>query len=119
MSEIIGDMLWLIPGLPLAASILIALFGPRLLRGQSHLPCVLASVASCLLAATAFLVLVLQLQYDPKFSLSFKYYTWFRIGEVYVPFALQADWLTGIMLVTITFIGSLIAIFAIGYMRGD
>ena len=53
MSEIIGDMLWLIPGLPLAASILIALFGPRLLRGQSHLPCVLASVASCLLAATA------------------------------------------------------------------
>src|SRR5439155_13002809 len=50
---------------------------------------------------------------------SVRYYTWFQAGDVDVGFALRADPLTAIMLVTVTFIGTLIAIFAAGYMHGD
>jgi NADH-quinone oxidoreductase subunit L len=109
----IGELLWLIPALPLAASIVTAFLGPRLLRGQSHLPCVLASVGSCIVAFITFAT-ILNFHNEPT-----KYYTWFRAGDVYVPFTLHADWLTGIMVVTVTFIGSLIAIYSVGYMRGD
>lgn len=39
-------LLVLIPGLPLAAAILTALLGPRILRSQSHFPVILALLAS-------------------------------------------------------------------------
>ena len=44
---------------------------------------------------------------------------WFKAGNVEVNFSLRADGLTAIMLVMVTFIGSLIAIYAAGYMHGD
>jgi NADH-quinone oxidoreductase subunit L len=47
------------------------------------------------------------------------YYTWFHAGNVNVGFTLRADGLTAIMLVTVTFISSLIAIYSAGYMHGD
>src|SRR5262249_22275152 len=47
------------------------------------------------------------------------YYQWFRAGNVNIGFTLRADSLSSIMLVTVTFISSLIAIYAVGYMHGD
>ncbi len=47
------------------------------------------------------------------------YFTLFQAGEVpHVDFALRGDSLTLIMLMMVTFIGTLIAIFAVGYMHG-
>src|SRR5205807_4075357 len=40
-------------------------------------------------------------------------------GNVSASFSLRADGLTAIMLVMVTFIGSLIAIYSAGYMKGD
>jgi NADH-quinone oxidoreductase subunit L len=108
-----GDYLWLIPALPLAASALTAFLGPRLLRGQSHWPCILAAAASCVLA---FLVL---LAVGDKQNTVRQYYTWFAAGDVDVGFTLRADGLTAVMLVTVTFVGTLIAIYSAGYMHGD
>jgi NADH-quinone oxidoreductase subunit L len=48
-----------------------------------------------------------------------QYCTWFQAGDVNVGFTFRADGLTAIMLVTVTFIGSLIAIYSVGYMHGD
>jgi NADH-quinone oxidoreductase subunit L len=48
-----------------------------------------------------------------------RYYTWFQAGNVDVGFTLRADGLTAIMLVTVTFISTVIAVYSIGYMRGD
>src|SRR6185369_6993133 len=48
-----------------------------------------------------------------------QYYTWFRAGEADVGLTLRADTLTAFMLVTVTFIGTLIAVFSVGYMHGD
>jgi NADH-quinone oxidoreductase subunit L len=116
------EFLWLIPVLPLLASGFIGLFGPKVLRGQSHWPCVLAIAISCVLS---FLVLnkvqgwISEGQSDTPYEALYRNYTWFRAGDVTVSFGLRADPLSAIMLVTVTFIGSLIAIFSIGYMRGD
>jgi NADH-quinone oxidoreductase subunit L len=107
--------LWLIPALPLLAAALTALLGPRLLRGLSHWPCVLAGAASCVLAVTAFVQ-----SYGQSHDHSHVYFLhFFQAGEVQVDLALRGDSLTQIMLVMVTFVGTLIAVFAIGYMHGD
>ena len=47
--------LWLIPALPLAACAVTAFLGPRLLRRHSHWPCILATLASCVLSVLVLL----------------------------------------------------------------
>ncbi|HEV2948642.1 MAG TPA: NADH-quinone oxidoreductase subunit L [Gemmataceae bacterium] len=111
MSDL-GGYLWLIPALPLLASIVTAALGPRLLREQSHWPCILACIGSFILSVP--LLLASYREYHPA-----PYFTWFHAGDVDVGFTLRADPLTGIMLVTVTGIGSLIAIYSAGYMHGD
>jgi NADH-quinone oxidoreductase subunit L len=105
--------LWLIPLLPLAASVLTAFLGPWLLRRHSHWPCILGALGSCVLS---FWVLVAVVHGGPQIQ---TYPTWFQAGSVDVGFTLRADALTAIMLVTVTFISSLIAIYSAGYMHGD
>jgi NADH-quinone oxidoreductase subunit L len=107
-------LLPLIPLLPLAAAVLTAFLGPRFLRQHSHWPCVVAAALAC---GLAFLVLRAVLQSEGAEVR--RYYTWFQAGAVDIGFTLRADGLTAIMLVTVTFVGSLIAIYSIGYMHGD
>src|SRR5579864_9840245 len=94
--------LWLIPVLPLLASVATALAGPRWLRQHSHWPCIIAAGLSCLLS---FFVLGAVAGGFNDFK---QYYTWFEAGNVSIGFTLRADGLTAIMLVTVTFVGSLI-----------
>src|SRR5438552_13045261 len=105
--------LWLIPALPLAASVVTGLLGPRWLRDRSHLPCIVATLASCVLSC---LVMIYVTGNEPRIA---PYYVWFQTGNVDVGFTLRADALTAIMLVTVTFISSVIAIYSAGYMHGD
>ena len=107
------NYLWLIPVLPLLAGVVTALAGPRWLRNQSHWPCIIAAGCSCVLS---FFVLnaVADGFYNAK-----EYYTWFEAGNVSIGFTLGADGLTAVMLVTVTLVGSLIAIYSIGYMHHD
>ncbi|MCI0461995.1 MAG: NADH-quinone oxidoreductase subunit L [Gemmataceae bacterium] len=103
--------LWLIPGLPLLAAALTPLmYGP--LRRFAHLPCILAAGGSCILSG--FALLAIAPTSAPPAS-----YTWFAIGEVNIQVALRMDGLTAVMLVTVTFVGTLIAVYAAGYMEGD
>jgi NADH-quinone oxidoreductase subunit L len=112
--------LWLIPVLPLAGAVVTALLGPRLLRHFSHWPCILGSIGAFVVS---LLVLVVVYQGgttgQPQAPEIRNYYPWFEIGNVKVAFALQVDTLTALMLVTVTGIGSLIAIYSVGYMHGD
>jgi NADH-quinone oxidoreductase subunit L len=141
----IADYLWLIPALPLLASALtalIAFLGPPALRRQAHWPCILGAVGACVVS---FFVLAAvsdlprlegesgerspgaverateeHAQAAPGAHEYIKRsYTWIHAGEVDVGFELRADGLTAIMLVTVTFISSLIAIYSVGYMHGD
>jgi NADH-quinone oxidoreductase subunit L len=105
----------LIPLLPLLASVLIAFLGPRLLRQHSHWPCILAVLTSCVLS----ILVLFSLGQHEEGPLKHSYYTWIPADNVSISFALQADGLAAIMLTAITFIGSLIAIYSVGYMHGD
>ena len=106
-----SEQLLLIPLLPLLASAIIALLGYPLLKQQSHWPCILGAAGSCVLSLT--------LLFSGQTSEPQVYYEWFAIGPANVSFSLQADGLTLIMLATVTFVGTLIAIYAAGYMHGD
>jgi NADH-quinone oxidoreductase subunit L len=107
------SFMWLIPALPLAGSVIIMLFGKSTLRELSHWPCILGAVGACVLSVIALLAVANGFD-DHK-----TYYTWFQAGSVDVGFSLRLDGLTAIMLVMVTFIGSLIAIYSVGYMHGD
>src|SRR5262245_45969799 len=110
--------LWLIPALPLAGSALIAALGPRFLRNHSHWPCILGSIGACVLSLMT-LIAVARGFPETGGDAFRSYYEWFQAGNVSVGFSLRADGLTAVMLVTVTFIGSLIAIYSVGYMHGD
>jgi NADH-quinone oxidoreductase subunit L len=155
---LLKTLLILIPALPLAATLLTAALGKRVLRGRSHLPVVLALAISC--AASVLLVFAVEhgreqaardgaektVGYEKVFSL----WTWADVkdaciisprptslrsvpglgtshhsllpeekGSFHIAVALRADPLTAVMLVTVTFISLLVAVYSIGYMRGD
>ncbi|MFW2369017.1 MAG: NADH-quinone oxidoreductase subunit L, partial [Desulforhopalus sp.] len=46
-------------------------------------------------------------------------FTWFAVGDLHVNMGFLADPLSSLMLLFVTFIGSLIHIYSIGYMSGD
>jgi NADH-quinone oxidoreductase subunit L len=105
--------LWLVPALPLLGAILTAFLGPTVLRRHSHWPCILGGIGSCVVS-----ILVFAAVHEGHNDIH-RYYTWFQVDDVNVGFTLRADGLTAVMLVTVTFIGSLIAIYSVGYMHGD
>jgi len=48
-----------------------------------------------------------------------KLFTWIDLGDMHISLAFMADRLSTVMLFFITFVGTLIHIYAVGYMRGD
>jgi NADH-quinone oxidoreductase subunit L len=112
MSE---ELLWLIPFCPFVGGLIILLLGKPVLRGQSHWPCILGAVAACVLS---FWTLFTVRGMEHEVLLQSRY-VWFQAGDVEAIFSMRADGLTCVMLVTVTFIGTLIAIFSAGYMHGD
>jgi NADH-quinone oxidoreductase subunit L len=116
-----GAYLWLIPALPLLGSVLIAALGRPLLKENSHWPCVIGAGGACLFALLT--LVVVWSGYPPEQGNGGRflptYFTWFDAGNVHVGITLRADGLTAVMLVMITFVGTLIAVFSIGYMHGD
>ncbi len=121
MSDAVYSILWLIPVLPLLAATLIAFLGPRLLKQHSHWPCILAIATSCVLSVMVYWH-VQGAEGDAPASVA-SYYPWIQAGSgpyaVNIGINLRADALSSMMLVMITFIGTFIAIYSIGYMHGD
>jgi NADH-quinone oxidoreductase subunit L len=124
----LGPYLCLIPVLPLAASIVTAFLGPRLLRQQSHWPCIIAIALSCLLAirvayAVGTVPQIGGVLPEPQAKAVEFYYSWIDFGTpedgLHIDFRLRADALSAMMLVMITFIATLIAIYSVGYMHGE
>lgn len=122
-------ILGLIPALPFFGSLLTAFLGQRVFRQQSHWPGLIAVMLSC---ALSFYVLADIAPLDRPALFGYNAtpdaaathaptawgyrYNWFTAGNVDVGITLRADGLSAIMLVTVTFVSSLIIIFSIGYM---
>src|SRR5687767_10262904 len=105
---------WLIPVAPFLASIFIALAGPRWLREKSHVPCVGALALSC--ACSVLLLLFGGVRSE---AVIVNGYEWIRVGDLTVNVSLRVDALSTIMLVTVTFVSLLVAIYSIGYMHHE
>lgn len=125
--------LWMIPLIPIIAGLITFIIGPSLLRSQSHLPCILAGLISFVMS---FMVLNDVVKATKTYDLSnpssvaVSYFEWFRTGDpnlvgesfkkagsLKAEFSLRLDPLSSSMIVMVTFLGTLIAVFSTGYMR--
>lgn len=121
MSSGLQGNLILIPVLPLLAAILIALTGRKYLKQHSHWPTIIAFAFSFFLSL-AVLSEVKSTPFSPTTPEKpqiMKVYDWIDIGTLNVGVTLRADPLTAMMLVMVTFISTLVAVFSKGYMHGD
>jgi len=113
-----------IPLLPLAGSLLVGLLYLYACRGKKGFPEKLYGLLGCTGPILSFFMAVkvyMSLQVlpaDDRF-LHHKAYTWFASGELDVSMGFLADPLGAVMLLFVTFVGSLIHIYSIGYMKGD
>jgi NADH-quinone oxidoreductase subunit L len=121
MPELISSpTLWLIPLPPLAAAVVIALFGKVLLRGASHWPCCVALAVSCVAAWTTLLVTLPDaFEGGGSAALFASGYKFIDAGVVDVSIGLRADAMAALMLAMITTVSFLVSMFASGYMKGD
>ena len=108
-------VLALIPLFPLGASAVITLLGYSVLRQHSHWPCILGVVG----ALVCSVILLVQVAQGAGADHPHVYYPWFQAGSVDVGVLLRADALSAIMCVTVTFVGTFIVIYSVGYMHGD
>ncbi len=131
----LSTLIVLIPCLPLAGSLVTAIFGPRLLRSHSHWPVLIAVVGSFVCSV----LLASQVRHDLATSTPNVGYervvtlwNWASLGSELVDgeaqqldplfkidIVLRTDALTVIMLLMVTFISSLVVLYSIGYMHGE
>ena len=113
MTPWIVTNLWLIPALPLAASLLILSLDGSRRRAAAGLA-IIGQIAAFTFAIVAFLP-TLQV---PGWR-AFHNFTWFTFGEQSLRLGWVLDPLTAAMLVMITFVSLWIFIFSVGYMTED
>ncbi|NBR05654.1 MAG: NADH-quinone oxidoreductase subunit L [Planctomycetes bacterium] len=125
--------LWMIPVIPIIAGFITFIFGPRFLRSQAHLPCIIAGLISFVLSLVVLNDVVKAIKSsdisNPS-SVAVSYFEWFRTGDpnlvgeslkkagsLKAEFSLRLDPLSAGMIVMVTFLGTIIAVFSTGYMR--
>jgi NADH-quinone oxidoreductase subunit L len=100
--------------LPLAAAVLAWLVSDGPLWRLAHLPAIVAFAAAAVLA---ILALVRVAGAEGRVSYLSLPVTWFEAGNFVAAFAVNLDPLSAVMLATVTFVATWIAIFSAGYMR--
>ncbi len=117
------NYLGLIPLFPLIGAVVLGLFHlftctkePLSEKFYGILACV-----GPLLSFVLALVVFFQLKGMPADSrfLTHDAFTWFSVGDLHITMGFLADPLSSLMLLFVTFIGSLIHIYSVGYMAGD
>lgn len=139
MNNTISTCLVLIPALPLLGAILVATLGAKVLRGFSHVPIIIALLGAF---AASFVLLgevrkeaVSDASKEAGFEQVVTLWSWADIPNAYdntdsggpdagvhpfrIDISLRADPLTSMMLAMVTFVATLVAIFAAGYMHGE
>jgi proton-translocating NADH-quinone oxidoreductase chain L len=104
----------LVPLFPLLGAIIAAVCGKKL-KELSHWPVVIG-------IALAFLVsfsLYRSVDESHGKAVIVPVYEWFHAGDLRVPFEFRVDGLSTMMITMVTFVATIIAIYASGYMHGD
>jgi NADH-quinone oxidoreductase subunit L len=106
--------LWLIPALPFIGFLINGIFGRKLPKAITNV----VAVGSVVLAFLWVLFVGSQCDWGAK-PLHSHYFTWIKSGALNVGWDFTVDKLTMIMLLIVTGIGSLIHIYATGYMEHE
>ncbi len=109
-----SESLWLIPVLPLVGFLVNGLLGKRLGKGI-----VSAVAVGSVLASFAWVLKAIFALMPLEVAHTEQYFTWIASGSVNIPVEFAVDRLTAVMLLVVTGIGSLIHIYATGYMAHE
>jgi NADH-quinone oxidoreductase subunit L len=111
------DHLWIILALPLAGAAINGLFGKN--WPKSAVNSVAIGSVSLAFVTVAELVREFSQLASSQIPWVKYYFTWMTAGALRVDFSLQVDQLTIVMLLTVSFVGMLIHIYATGYMEHE
>ena len=103
----------LVPFAPLAASIVVGLWGPKLGRSVSHWLCILGVAA----AFVASIVVARDVQAGHVFNGDV--YAWLVSGDFKLAIGFLIDPLTATMILVVTFVSLMVHVYTIGYMADD
>ena len=111
-----------IPLLPLIGAAINLTLGRKLSRSAVHTIAIASVVAACGLSLwLVFGPLLNEYRQNNPLgtSLEQNVYTWIEVGDFKIPLALRLDTLSAVMILIITFVGSLIHIYSTGYMSHE
>jgi NADH-quinone oxidoreductase subunit L len=111
------DLIWLIPALPLLGFLINVVFGRILGEPKSGALAALMVGGSFVVTAAVFLDLISKPMEERHHVLTA--FSWVPVGSLHVDLAFLADPLSITMALFVTGIGTLIHLYAIGYMHGD
>src|SRR5690348_1509626 len=103
----------IVPFAPLAASIIVGLWGPKIGRAASHTLCILGVAA----AFVASIFILRDVQGGHLFNGDV--YAWLVSGNFKLAIGFLIDPLTVTMLVVVTFVSLMVHVYTIGYMADD
>ena len=109
--------LWLLPAFPLFGALVLMVFGRRLGEPRSGWFAAAMPIASFLVAVSVYFDLLSRSSEERHEVVTL--FSWIPVGALHIDVALLADPLSITMALFITGIGSLIHLYAIGYMHGD
>jgi len=109
--------LWLLPAFPLVGALVLMVLGRRLGEPRSGWFAATMPIASFLVTLTVYFNLLSRHSEDRHQVI--RLFSWIPVGALHIDVALLADPLSITMALFITGIGSLIHLYAIGYMHGD
>ena len=110
MSEFLIKNAWLVPFFPLLGGLVSAVGGKRLKERASY-PVVIGIGLAFLVSAALLFV--------AKPTATTVVCKWLDAGALHVPIEFRVDGLTTMMLAMVTFVSTLVAVFATGYMAGE
>ena len=111
------NLVWLIPALPLAGFLMILLFGRVLGEPRAGILATAMTASSFVVVVGVYLDLLSRTAEERHHVVTL--FSWLPVGSLQVDMALLADPLSITMALFVTGIGSLIHLYAIGYMHGD
>ena len=109
--------LWLLPAFPLLGALVLMVFGRRLGEPRSGWFAAAMPISSFLVTLTVYFDLLSRSSEERHEVVTL--FSWIPVGALHIDVALLADPLSITMALFITGIGSLIHLYAIGYMHGD
>lgn len=111
------DLVWLVPALPLAGALILIVFGARIGEPRAGWLATLATASSFVVTVLVYFDL-LGMPSEER-SHVVRLFSWIPVGSLQIDLAFLADPLSVTMALFVTGIGSLIHLYAIGYMHGD